>query len=81
MDDLDKAGDETLVPDAVVARLRYRVNLRTIKRWSDDPRLNFPKAFKVGSRCFRRLGELRAWERDRAAGRVVTAEAEVAHAT
>ena len=71
MDDLDKAGDETLVPDAVVARVRYRVNLRTIKRWSDDPRLGFPQALKVGPRCFRRLGELRAWERARAAGKQV----------
>ena len=58
-DDNDK-----LLPDPQVAR-RYSVTPMTVWRWSHDPRLGFPAAIKIRSRNYRRLGDLRRWERTR----------------
>jgi hypothetical protein len=77
MDDLDKASDESLVPDPIVAA-RYNVHLRTIKRWSEDLRLDFAPLYKINKRNFRRLGDLRKWERTRASGSTARKRAEVA---
>jgi hypothetical protein len=67
MNDLDKSGDETLVPDPRVAD-RYGVCIRTLRRWEKTPSLAFPQKYSIGQRGYRRLGDLRRWERARAAG-------------
>jgi hypothetical protein len=41
MNDLDKAGDETLVPDPRVAD-RYGVCIRTLRRWEETPKPCIP---------------------------------------
>jgi hypothetical protein len=49
--------------------LRYgNVSVRTIERWTRDPRLNFPQPVRFGHRSqLYDLDELRAWERVRIA--------------
>jgi hypothetical protein len=50
---------------------RYHVSIRTILRWTDDPKyaaLNFPRSMKLGLRnTLYDLDELEAWEKERAA--------------
>lgn len=49
-------------------RARYNdVCARTIDRWIAAPHLDFPKPTMINGRRFWRLGELRQWERQRAA--------------
>jgi hypothetical protein len=50
---------------------RYGVCSRTIARWERNPRLGFPAALVVNHRKYRRLAELQAWDRVRAAGKSV----------
>jgi predicted DNA-binding transcriptional regulator AlpA len=51
-------------------RIRYNeVSSRTIDRWIRDPDLAFPQPTMINRRRFWRLGELRQWERQRAARR------------
>jgi hypothetical protein len=57
---------DDLLPDLQVAQ-RYQVTLRTVARWDEDPELDFPKAFRVKGRKYRRVKELESWERKRAA--------------
>ena len=44
---------DTLVPDPQVARELGGVSLMTIWRWSQDPRMDFPPAIKLGNRNYR----------------------------
>jgi hypothetical protein len=48
----DLTGDE-LVPDAKVARL-FGVCSKTITRWDQDPKLEFPDAIWINNRKYRR---------------------------
>lgn len=46
---------------------RYGVKSRAIDRWIADPKLNFPPAYDLAGRPYRKLSEIEAWERKRAA--------------
>ena len=46
---------------------RYRVCRRTPDRWLNNPELGFPKPMLINRRRYWTLGQLRQWERDRAA--------------
>ena len=41
---------------------RYNVVDRTIDRWVDDPKLDFPKPLKINNRRYWRLSEILEWE-------------------
>jgi hypothetical protein len=69
-DNYDREDGDALIPDPRVAD-RYHVSTRTIWRWDHTPHLNFPEAVRINNRNYRRLGDLRAWERARAAGKPV----------
>jgi hypothetical protein len=43
-------------------RERYQVNQRTIDRWLDDEKLNFPRPILVNNRRYFPLDQLEAWE-------------------
>jgi hypothetical protein len=60
---MDNAEDD-LLPDPAVAR-RYGVHVRSIARWSKDPRLGFPAAISINGRNYRRRLELEKFERRR----------------
>ena len=59
-------GDGWLA-DPKVAR-RYDVVPRTLCRWDAQPELRFPKPVFLNNRKYRRIQELDAWDRWRAAG-------------
>jgi hypothetical protein len=42
-------------------------SVKTIERWGKDPKLNFPPEYDINGRKYRKLSELEAWERNRAA--------------
>jgi predicted site-specific integrase-resolvase len=42
---------------------RYGVSWRTLIRWDKRPELGFPPVIKIGTRRFRELAKLEAWER------------------
>jgi DNA-binding transcriptional regulator YiaG len=46
---------------------RYNVTTRTVDRWKDNPKLNFPRAdLIVNRREYRKVTTIEAWERKRA---------------
>jgi len=45
---------------------RYGVSRRSVERWEDDPKLEFPRAMVVNRRKYFDLAQLEAWERRRA---------------
>ena len=60
------SDDDALLPDPLVAK-RYNVSTRTIPRWDANPALGFPAPTFINGRKYRRVRELEAWERYRAA--------------
>jgi hypothetical protein len=58
--------DDALLPDPLVAK-RYNVSTRTIPRWDANLALGFPAPTFINGRKYRRVRELEAWERYRAA--------------
>ena len=60
------SDDNALLPDPLVAK-RYNVSTRTIPRWDANPALGFPAPIFINGRKYRRMRELEAWERYRAA--------------
>ncbi len=46
---------------------RYGIDSRSLHRWRDDPKLNFPVAMIVNGRTFFDIDELERWEKTRAA--------------
>jgi hypothetical protein len=56
----------TWLPDPLVAK-RYGVSGRTLRRWDQDPSLEFPAVIIVNSRRYRELAALEEWERRTAA--------------
>jgi predicted DNA-binding transcriptional regulator AlpA len=46
---------------------RYGVKPRAIDRWIADPKLKFPPAYDFAGRPYRKLSDIEAWERARAA--------------
>ena len=61
-----ETSDETLIGSAKVVR-RYDISRMGLHRRLKDPTLDFPKPTRIRNRLFWQLGELRAWERQRAA--------------
>jgi predicted DNA-binding transcriptional regulator AlpA len=59
-------NDETLIGSAKVLA-RYDICKMSLHRRMKDPTLDFPKPTRIRNRLFWKLGELRAWERRRAA--------------
>jgi hypothetical protein len=55
-----------LIPDSIVARVRYQVVLRTLDRWDKRPELRFPKPHYINGRKYRDQDELDAWDRGNA---------------
>jgi hypothetical protein len=46
---------------------RYDVSTRTIERWEDNPKLDFPKPdLVINKRKYRRVSTIESWERRRA---------------
>jgi predicted DNA-binding transcriptional regulator AlpA len=54
--------EEKLDPDPKVAK-NLGVTTRTIDRWDEDPKLDFPKAVEINGRKYRRRNEIRAFVR------------------
>jgi hypothetical protein len=55
-----------LIPDNKVARERYHVCLKTLKRWDEKPELGFPAAEWINGRKYRDTDKLDAWDTGRA---------------
>jgi hypothetical protein len=65
--DKSPSFDETpKVSIAWVAR-HFSVTVRTVDRWIDNEKLNFPEPFYIGNRKFWEIGDLERWERERKA--------------
>jgi predicted DNA-binding transcriptional regulator AlpA len=45
---------------------RYGVSTKSIDRWTQDPKLDFPKPIHINTLPYWDLAELEAWERSRA---------------
>ena len=61
-----KTSSDDRLPAAAVLR-RYQIVDRTLKRWLDNPSLDFPRPLVVNGRRYFRLTDLEQWERSRAA--------------
>ena len=48
---------------SVQAAARYGVCLKTLDRWTENDKLNFPQPLWINRRRFWRLADLHAWER------------------
>jgi len=55
-----------LMPDSKVAKDRYHVCLKTLRRWDDKRELQFPAAKIINNRKYRDTDELDAWDAVRA---------------
>ena len=44
---------------------RFDIADRTVDRWLENPRLNFPKPIRINARRYWRLSEILEWERTR----------------
>ncbi len=51
------------IPDAVVAKRRYGVHPRTLRRWDNTPGLNFPPPRWINGRPFRIESQLDEFDR------------------
>lgn len=68
-DILSMTTENPVSPAFAPARLvaaRYAMTLRTLDRWADDERLNFPPAVYLGRMRFWRVADLEAWEAEQA---------------
>ena len=59
-------NDETPIGSAKVLA-RYDICKMSLHRRMKDPALDFPQPTRIRNRLFWKLGDLRAWERKRAA--------------
>jgi hypothetical protein len=64
---------DELIPDAAVAEHRYHVHIKTLGRWDNDPRLDFPAPVVINGRKYRRRRELEEFERRRVVNRATAA--------
>lgn len=56
---------ESPIPHYLPARLvaaRYAMTIRSLDRWADDDRLDFPAPVYLGRMRFWRVADLEAWE-------------------
>jgi hypothetical protein len=62
-------GDDDVLLTSAQARERIGgVTTMCIWRWMRDPRVRFPAPVKINNRNYWRLGDLRRWQAERAAG-------------
>ena len=54
---------KVLIPDRVVARERYSVHPHTLRRWDQNPALQFPPPVYINGRRYRDADKLDAWDR------------------
>jgi hypothetical protein len=54
---------DDLIPDGDVAEQRYHVHIKTLARWDNDPRLDFPPPIVINNRKYRRRRDLEDFER------------------
>jgi hypothetical protein len=54
--------DHELLPDPIVARERYHVTTRTLRRW-DEANVGFPPPIRIRNRNYRNRAALDAWDR------------------
>jgi predicted DNA-binding transcriptional regulator AlpA len=65
---MDSESDDEAMIGSKKVNDRYGNKARlTLYRWMKDPDLGFPKPVKIRGRHFWKLGQLRQWERQRAA--------------
>lgn len=60
-----KASDTPISPlycDAGKTAGRYGKSIRTLDRWLEDERMNFPRPVLLGRMRFWRVADLEAWE-------------------
>lgn len=63
---IDEAGgNRKLLPDREVCK-RYGVVPRTLRRWDDNPSLEFPPPTFINGRKYRDEAKLDAWDREQA---------------
>lgn len=67
---MESTEDDQMVGTKTVRERYNNACSRTVDRWINDPELGFPKPTMINGRRYWRLGELRQWERARAADRV-----------
>jgi hypothetical protein len=63
---MDQDRSTRMLPDSKVAA-RYGVVTRTLRRWDDNPDLNFPPPLNINGRNYRDENKLDAWDREQAA--------------
>ena len=56
-------NDADIYLPSVQAAARYGVCLKTLDRWTENDKLNFPQPLWINRRRFWRLADLHAWER------------------
>ena len=54
---------KVLIPDVVVAKQRYNVHPHTLRRWDQNPALDFPPPIYVIGRRYREIAALDIWDR------------------
>jgi hypothetical protein len=54
--------NDGLIPDPIVARERYHVNPRTLRRWDANPDLKFAPPIIINGRRYRRRADLEQFE-------------------
>ncbi|EJB07520.1 hypothetical protein Rleg9DRAFT_6534 [Rhizobium leguminosarum bv. trifolii WSM597] len=48
--------------DGVEVQRRYRISVRTLRRWLNDEAMEFPKPFRINRRFLFKVSELDAWD-------------------
>jgi hypothetical protein len=54
---------QVLLPDHIVARVRYHVHPHTLRRWDKNSALRFPPPVYLNGRRYREVAALDAWDR------------------
>lgn len=62
------ADDDALLTSVQVRSRIGGVSTMCLWRWMRDPRVRFPAPIKIKRRNYWRIGDLRQWQNDRAAG-------------
>ena len=56
-----QSATSDLVPATLLAR-ELAITRRTLARWRDDPKLNFPQPIVINERWFFRRADVAAWQ-------------------
>jgi predicted DNA-binding transcriptional regulator AlpA len=63
-----KQSTRRFIPDSEVC-IRYGVHPSTLYNWDKNPKLNFPKPYRINNRKYRNEPELDRFDQERAAER------------